>query len=97
MTTTGRIASDSAASTLFQSVMYWPRNCCTPSVIVCVLSLEVRISGNHRSFQIGTMVNTATVAIAGRSSGSDHLEEDARLRHAVAARGVAQVAAGSAG
>ena len=50
--------------------MYWPRNCCTPSVIVWVESDEVRISGNHRSFQIGTMVKTATVAIAGLSSGA---------------------------
>ncbi len=50
--------------------MYWPRNCCTPSVIVWVESDEVRINGNHRSFQIGTMVNTATVAMAGRSSGA---------------------------
>ena len=32
-------------------------------MIVWVESLDVRISGNHKSFQIGTMVNTATVAI----------------------------------
>ena len=29
-----------------------------------------RISGNQRSFQIGIMVKTATVAMAGRTSGS---------------------------
>ena len=55
------------------------------------MSLEVRISGNHRSFQIGTMVNTATVAIAGRSSGAITSKKMRVSGHAVAARRVAQV------
>ena len=38
--------------------------------MVWVFSDGARISGNHRSFQIGTMVNTATVAMAGRISGT---------------------------
>ena len=41
-----------------------------PRVMVFTDSAGARISGNHRSFQIGIMVNTATVAIAGRTSGS---------------------------
>lgn len=43
---------------------------CEPSVTVLVASEGARISGNQRSFQIGIIVNTATVAIAGRTSGS---------------------------
>ena len=42
---------------------------CAPSVTVLVASPGARISGNQRSFQIGIMVNTATVASAGRTSG----------------------------
>ena len=64
------MASVSDASTAFQSVTYWPMNCCTPERHRLVASPGARISGNQRSFQIGTMVNTATVAIAGRTSGS---------------------------
>ena len=60
----------SAASTAFQSVTNWPRNTCAPSVMVLVASPGARISGNHKSFQIGTMVKTATVAMAGRISGT---------------------------
>ena len=45
-------------------------NSCAPSVTVLVASAGARISGNQRSFQIGIMVKTATVAIAGRTSGS---------------------------
>ena len=40
-----------------------------PRVTVLVASAGARISGNQRSFQIGIMVKTATVAIAGRTSG----------------------------
>ena len=69
MTSTGMTASDSAASTEFQSVTYCPMNCCTPRVTVLVRSDGARISGNHRSFQAGIMVNTATVAMAGRIRG----------------------------
>ena len=64
------MASESAASTAFQLVTNWPRKSCAPSVTVLVPSDGARISGNHRSFQIGIMVKTATVAMAGRTSGS---------------------------
>ena len=43
-------------------------NTCDPSVSVLVSSDGARMSGNQRSFQIGMSVNTATVAIAGRTS-----------------------------
>ena len=59
MTTTGRIAIDNADSTEFQSVMYWPRNCCTPSVMVCVES------GNH--------TQQRRLAAAGRTDENDEL------------------------
>ena len=75
----------------FQSTTYWPMNCCTPSVMVCVPLPGARISGNQRSFQIGTMVKTATVAMAGRTSGRI-TSRRCVSSDAVAARGVAQVA-----
>ena len=40
-----------------------------PRVIVCLPPVGASSSGNHRSFQTGIMVNTATVAMAGRISG----------------------------
>ena len=43
---------------------------CEPRVTVLVASAGARISGNQRSFQMGIMVKTATVAMAGRMSGS---------------------------
>ena len=66
---TGTMASVSDASIEFQSLINWPMNCCAPNVTVFVASPGARISGNHRSFQIGIMVKTATVATAGRTSG----------------------------
>ena len=64
------IAVESAESTAFQSVMYWPRNCWMPSVMVCLPPVGASSSGNHRSFHTGIMVNTATVAMAGRINGN---------------------------
>src|SRR5919198_575077 len=69
-TKTGIIARVSAASTAFQSFTNWPRNCCAPRVTVFVRSPGARISGNHRSFQTGSIEKTATVPTAGRTSGS---------------------------
>ena len=45
-------------------------NCWIPSVTVWVERPGARIKGNHRSFQIGIMVKTATVAMAGLTSGN---------------------------
>src|ERR1043165_5693816 len=64
------MARESAESTAFQLVTNWPMKICDPSVIVLVASDGARISGNHRSFQIGIIEKTATVAMAGRINGS---------------------------
>ena len=86
------MASDSAASTAFQSVTYCPINCCMPRVTVLVLSDGARISGNHRSFQVGIMVNTATVAMAGRISGTTTWKKMREFANAVATRRILQLA-----
>ena len=66
----GIIARVSEARMAFQSVTNWPRNTCVPNVTVLVASPEARMSGNQRSFQMGIITNTATVARAGRTNGS---------------------------
>ena len=80
-----------AASTEFQSVMYWPRNCCTPSVIVWV---EFGRGEDQRKPEVVPDRNDGEDRDGGDrrpQERRDDLEENARLRHPVAARRVAQV------
>ncbi len=69
MIKTGSMESVSAAIKAVQSVWYCPTNTWAPNVTVLVALLGARIRGNHRSLQVGIIVKTATVAIAGRTSG----------------------------
>ena len=66
-TITGMIASMSAASRAVQSVLYCPANEDKPEVTVRTASPGAKVSGNHKSFQIGIMLKTSTVASAGLS------------------------------
>jgi len=66
---TGTEDSVSTARTLDQSVWYCPNRRVTPSRSVFDFSSEMNIRGNQRSFQNGTMLYIATVAMAGRSKG----------------------------
>jgi len=58
------------ANTAFQSVIYWPRNCCAPKVTVAVSALGAKISGHHKSFQIGIIENIPIAPSAGRIRGN---------------------------
>src|SRR5690606_22764162 len=66
----GSAANARTASTAFQSVTSCPRNSCVPSVTVRTFSAGVRINGNQRSFQIGSMVYTPMAASPGFTSGT---------------------------
>ncbi len=63
-TSTGIIARVRAARSAVQSVLYCPAKVDSPEVTVFTSGVNVR--GNHRSFQIGIMLKTRTVASAGR-------------------------------
>ena len=54
----------------FQLLLYWPIYCCIPIITVCLPPDGASINGHHKSFQTGTIVNTATVPKAGLDKGS---------------------------
>ena len=65
----GREDRVSTLKILVQLLANSPNNSETPRGIVRTLSLRSKINGHQKSFQIGIILNMATVASAGRMRG----------------------------